>query len=934
MGRVILLTGATGFIGSRVAQRLLDEPETELIALVRAADSAEAGSRLLRAWWDIPGLEDAIPGKVRAVSGDVRSRWLGMSEDTYAELARKVSVIIHTAADLRIDGSLEDLRETNVQGVRHVLELAREVHGHHGLERLVHVSTAYVAGGRSGVIDEGPPSARFGFLNAYERSKYEGEMLVRAAMEDLPIAIARPSMVVGDSSTGAAKTFNTFYTPLREYMTGRVRLLPMRPSLRVNIVPVDHVVEGIVRMALDPTAVGSTFHLTAPTESLPTARQVVDTVRAWARHDLGVRLPQPLFAPIPIPSAPRRERAGTHGRPRPWATLLPYFQERRTFLRGNTDRLLGPYDLAWRDFLPRLLAYASRYGFLHRTERTVHEQLLHRLGGPGRTITYHDVVGGRHRVRRPSDMRDDVRAVAASLRALGVARGERIGVVGPNCTRYLAIDLAIGIVGAVAVPLYPTSPPAEIAEIVAASGATLLFVGSRQVLERLRSLPDDVRVVSFCRDQRPSKAALEFDTWETFVARGATTSPGREIHTALVAPDDIATIRYTSGTTGAPKGVVFDHRAIRWMAETMASLVPWRTRNTPARYVSFLPMNHVVEGILATYGTAYLPAPVDVWFVEDLADLPRVLPLVRPVVFFGVPRVYEKLWDRFSRSDAGRRYLSWSAAVRLIARPLLRRGLLRAAGLDRCAQLIVGSAPASDALLRSFHELGVEIHDAYGLTEAPLVTLNRAGRNRIGTVGEPLPDTQVRIAKDGEVMVRGPQLTREYLGETDQPLRDGWLHTGDLGRLTDAGALVIDGRKKDVIKTSYGKYVRASRIEGMLREIPGVNEALVVGEGRPFCVALLWLDETHRDSASRTTVDASILSLNAGLSHPEQVKRWAILDEDLSVGSGDLTPNLKLRRPVVLRRFAQQVDALYEERTSAPIDGYHVGTAPREGAIP
>jgi long-chain acyl-CoA synthetase len=345
-------------------------------------------------------------------------------------------------------------------------------------------------------------------------------------------------------------------------------------------------------------------------------------------------------------------------------------------------------------------------------------------------------------------------------------------------------------------------------------------------------------------------------------------------------------------------------------------------------------MNHVVEGILATYGTAYLPAPVDVWFVEDLADLPRVLPLVRPVVFFGVPRVYEKLWDRFSRSDAGRRYLSWSAAVRLIARPLLRRGLLRAAGLDRCAQLIVGSAPASDALLRSFHELGVEIHDAYGLTEAPLVTLNRAGRNRIGTVGEPLPDTQVRIAKDGEVMVRGPQLTREYLGETDQPLRDGWLHTGDLGRLTDAGALVIDGRKKDVIKTSYGKYVRASRIEGMLREIPGVNEALVVGEGRPFCVALLWLDETHRDSASRTTVDASILSLNAGLSHPEQVKRWAILDEDLSVGSGDLTPNLKLRRPVVLRRFAQQVDALYEERTSAPIDGYHVGTAPREGAIP
>jgi long-chain acyl-CoA synthetase len=862
------------------------------------------------------------------VVGDVRSSLLGTSADTYAELVRRVDVIVHAAADLRIDAPLEDLRATNVAGVRHVLELARAIERDHGLERLVHVSTAYVAGGRSGTIGEGPPSDEFGFLSPYERSKYEGEMSARAAMNELPIAIARPGMVVGDSRTGAVKTFNTFYAPLRQYLTGRLRVLPMRPDLRVNIVPVDHVAEAIVRMTRDPAAAGSTFHLTAPAESLPTARELVDVVRAWARRDLGVRLPRPIFAPIPLPASLRRVRPGAKGHAAPSLALLPYFQERRTFLRGHTDRLLGPYDLAWRDYLPRLLSYAARYGFLHRTERTVHEQILHRLGRSERAFTYHDVVDGRHRVRRSTDLRRDVLAAADALRVLGLTPGDRIGVVGPNGTRYLTIDLAIGLVGAVAVPLYPTSPPAEIAEIVAASGARLLFVGSAQLLERLPPLPDDVRLVSFCRDDAPSP---HIEAWEAFLARGGSAAAGGPSLTAPVGPDDVATIRYSSGTTGTPKGVVFDHRAIRWMGETLASLVPWGTRIAPVRHVSFLPMNHVVEGIFGTYGPAYLPAPVDIWLVEDLSDLPRVLPLARPVVFFGVPRVYEKLWRRFIGSGAGRRYLAWSGALRSLARPIVRRGLLRATGLDRCAQLLVGSAPASDQLLRSFRELGIEIHDAYGLTEAPLVTMNRVGRNRIGTVGEPLPDTEVSIAEDGEVLVRGPQVTRGYLGDAEQPFLDGWLTTGDRGRLTGAGALMIEGRKKDLLKTAYGKYVRASRIEAMLRELPGVDEAMVVAEGRPFCAALLWMDEAHRDTAARASLDGAVVRMNRDLPHPEQVKRWALPSQTLSVASGELTPNLKLRRPVVLRRFAEEVEALYEEGTSRPAE-LHVGVAPREGA--
>ena len=226
----------------------------------------------------------------------------------------------------------------------------------------------------------------------------------------------------------------------------------------------------------------------------------------------------------------------------------------------------------------------------------------------------------------------------------------------------------------------------------------------------------------------------------------------------------------------------------------------------------------------------------------------------------------------------------------------------------------MGSAPVDDQLLRSFRELGVEIHSAYGLTEAPLVTLNRLGRNRIGTVGELLPETRVWVADDGELMVRGPQVMAGYVDEEDQPFRDGWLLTGDLGHLTEDGWLVIDGRKKDLLKTAYGKYLQPSKTEAMLRRIPGVSEAMVVGEGRPFCGALLWVDGV----GDAPTIDAAVIEMNRRLSHPEQVKRWAVLPNDLSIEGGELTANLKLKRHQVQARFRGEIESLYEEHPTAP----------------
>jgi long-chain acyl-CoA synthetase len=896
MGGVVLLTGGTGFLGTEVATRLLARADLEIVSLVAAITEADAIAASNRAWWHRPELRAALGTRIRVVAGDVTKPRLGLDPHTDADLCDRLTHIVHAAADLRVEASVEDLRRTNVDGVANVLEIARSVRG---LTRLLHVSTAYVAGGRTGIVGEDDLTDVFGFASPYEQTKYEGERLVRAASSELPVSIVRPAMIVGDSRTGDVKTFNTFYTPLRLLLSGKLRIIPASRRLRVNIVPVDYVADAIIRLAFEPAAEGLTFHLTTPTGQLPTAGEVVAVARRWARDRLGIRLRSPLFVPIGVGSGGRSGRL-----------LAPYFRERRRFRRDHTDALLGRSVPDWHAYLPILLEHATAHGFLHRSDRTVHEQVLFRLASRRRPVRFTDVdADGAVTVRPATLIRSEISSAAASLRAMGVGPGTRVAIVGSNSTRYLVAEVAIGLVGGVSVPLYPTAPPADLDDVLRRSRAEVLFVGASSVMGRLDELSTELPVVSFCRDEPPAgRAVIE---WATFLAKGEGTAvPER----APVGPDDLATIRYTSGTTGPPKGVAFTHAQLRWMAETMASLVPWSIRTRPVRYLSFLPMNHVVEGIFGTYSPYDLPAPVEVTFLEDFRRVAATLPRVRPTVFFSVPRLYQKVWEALGRSAIGGRYRRMrEGPLRHALRPAVRRAVLRRAGLDRCAQLLAGSGPVDEQLLASFRELGVEIHNAYGLTEAPLVALNRLGRNRIGTVGEPLPETQIRIAGDGEVLVRGPQVTAGYVDEEVQPVHDGWLWTGDLGHLTDDGWLVLDGRKKDLLKTAYGKYLQPSKIEAMLRRIPGVTEAMVVGEGRSFCAALLWVEGT----CDATMIDAAVTDMNRRLSHPEQVKRWAVLPNDLSIEGGDLTAILKLRRHRVEARFGGVIDSLYEEHSTA-----------------
>jgi long-chain acyl-CoA synthetase len=922
---IIFLTGATGFLGTQIIRRLIKKENIKIFVIVRGENFEDALRRLSRAWWEWPDLTEEIDGlkefntnefrdyKINLINGDLSEENLGLEKYIYHFLVENLTHIIHTAADIRLNAPLTDLRKINVQGTENLIKLASDAHKNHGICRFSHLSTAYVAGGQTGNISENLLTDNYGFLSNYERSKYEGELKVKES--GLPFSIFRPGMVVGDSKTGYLKTFNTIYVLIRLYFNKQLPLIPVSGDVKLNLVPVDYVADAVVELTFEKKTEGLTFHVTAPYSTLPDVKEFIDFIRRWANSKFGLKLSNPIFlSSYSIPYiAYILKISGSNGKrlSNTMEELAPYLNENREFSRTNIENFLGSYKLDWKNFLPKLLDYAIYNGFFHRSERTVHEQILFRLNSKSMPVKYYDIVNNEYLVLTQYDIHKNIINAVKALKILGVTPGDRVAIVGSNSTRYLTLDVAIGLLGAVCVPLYYTSPVTEINEILEDCEAKMIFIGIPNLFDHLNEFENMETIISFCNNsvEIPSNIL----SWNQFLEIGM---EQQELDHKLVSPvdfNDIATIRYTSGTTGKPSGVTFTHGNLRWMAEYIASMPPWKERTKEVTYLSFLPMNHVIEGILGIYAPYYAPAPLKLYFLENFQDLESALPQVRPTLFFSVPRFYEKVWSKISKSWLGKLYLNTNKGhIKNILRRILRRSVLKQTGLDFCAQLIVGSAPISIDILMSFRDLGIEIHNAYGLTEAPLVTINRLGSNRIGTVGEPLPKTDLEILDDGEVLVHGPQVTPGYFNDkyrNDLNFLDGGLLTGDYGYLDNEGFLMITGRKKELIVNSYGKTISPLKIEGMLRHVNGVSEVMMIGDEKPYCISLIWVE----DDIDPENLSVTIEKVNSKLSNPEKIKRWAIIRNDLSIENGDLTANLKLKRENILKRYQKLVNLIYKD---------------------
>jgi long-chain acyl-CoA synthetase len=553
-----------------------------------------------------------------------------------------------------------------------------------------------------------------------------------------------------------------------------------------------------------------------------------------------------------------------------------------------------------------------------------------------------------------------VHAIAAGLLALGVRPEERVAIAAGTRLEWVLADFGVLCAGAATTTVYPTTPAADVAFILRDSGSRVAVAEDDEQVAKLRAhraeLPDLVRVVTL--DGTPDGdwvidlAELERLGRDHLLANPAAVDEA----VAKVGPESLATLIYTSGTTGRPKGVRLAHD--NWTYEGTAIQALGILSPDDLQYL-WLPLSH-------SFGKVLLSAQLAVGFASAVdGRIPKLvdnLAVVRPTFMAGAPRVFEKVQHRVTEMAGGgikRRIFDWAVAVggrvaalrRAGEEPtgLLRMGhavadrlvfgKLRARFGGRLRFFVSGSAPLSAEVAEFFHAAGVLILEGYGLTETSAASfVNRPDRFRFGTVGLPLPGTQVRIGEDGEVLVRGRGVMRGYHQlpqETAATLdEDGWLHTGDIGELDQAGFLRITDRKKDLIKTSGGKYVAPQSIEVLFKAVCGyASELVVYGDGRPYCVALVALDpepitawaaanglgslpfaELAAHERVRALIAADLEELNRRLPRWETIKRFAILPRQLTVEDGDLTPSLKLKRRVVTAKHHDLLESLYDQQ--------------------
>jgi len=558
----------------------------------------------------------------------------------------------------------------------------------------------------------------------------------------------------------------------------------------------------------------------------------------------------------------------------------------------------------------------------------------------------------------------NVARTAHALHSWGIKHGDRVAILSENRPEWPVADISSLLLGAITVPLYTTLTAEQTAFLLNDSGCRVIFVSSDQHLHKVISVLSQTKIekivvmdqLEFTGDLAPY--ADFCITMRTVTQEGPDhLSTEIEQQARAITPDDLATIVYTSGTTGNSKGAMLTHGNIA--SNIGCSLLGFKMRPGLVS-VSFLPLCHItarhVDFSMLYHGVTLAYCP----FIEQL---PQALLEVEPSLFVAVPRVYEKIYAQAERQAQGflkRTIFDWALAVGREFKPEILAGKIPQSRRWRLAYKLVfskiragmggnvetfisGGAPLGRELAEWYATVGIRIHEGYGLTEtSPVIAVNTPENHRIGTVGKTLPNLEVRIAEDGEILVRGPSVFKGYWNrpeETKAALQDGWFKTGDIGNIDADGYLSVTDRKKDLIKTSGGKFIAPQPIENALKLNAYIGVAAILGDRRKFASVMIspnfvrleeWARQNGIDFASRTELVANpkVQSLyegvveeqNQNLARFEKLKRVILVPDEFTADNGVLTPTLKLRRRVIEERYKKQIDDLYAqaEATTVP----------------
>ncbi|MFZ0761626.1 MAG: long-chain fatty acid--CoA ligase [Candidatus Sulfotelmatobacter sp.] len=579
--------------------------------------------------------------------------------------------------------------------------------------------------------------------------------------------------------------------------------------------------------------------------------------------------------------------------------------------------------------------------FFTATERALDRATLYRDAGKWLPIS-------------SSDLRRNVAGTAHALQQWGLGKGDRVAILSENRPEWSTADFAILLLGAVTVPVYATLTPEQTAYTLRDSGAGTVFVSNEHQLRKVQTILSQTqlqKIVVMDRIQIPPELAATCVLMDQLMTQGPLTlDPQTESSARSVRPDDLATIIYTSGTTGTSKGAMLTHGN---MASNIACSLLGFDMRPGLISVSFLPLSHVtarhVDFAMLYHGVTLAYCP----FMERLSE---TLLEVRPSLCVSVPRVYEKIYAKAESSARGfpkRAIYNWALSVGRANKQAILAGKLPASLRWKLANKLVfskiragmggnvetfisGGAPLGRELAEWYAIVGIRIHEGYGLTEtSPVIAVNTPINHRIGTVGKILPNLEVRIAEDGEILVRGPSVFKGYWNrpeETRNAFENGWFKTGDIGNIDADGYLSVTDRKKELIKTSGGKFIAPQPIENSLKLNPMVAVSAIIGDKRKFaCVivspnfALLedWARTNNIVFSSRAELvanakvhalyEAIVEVVNQSLARFEKLKRVLLVSDEFTADNGALTPTMKLRRRVIEDRYRAQIDEVYTQ---------------------